>query len=291
MREVGFIDRLDYLFINNVGVKIPENQFDFTDKIIITNFSDKTDLFETSTLKRMYFWALMNPNDKILYLHTKGVSYTKEDSRIRGIRDWVDFMLYCNVHHHQKCIEMLDYVDVVGCDYRSKIFHNGDPNHYSGNYWWATAKYIKSLSIYELNEKYDAEWWLFRNNPTFVNIHKCPYGHYENPYPKIFYVDAVDGKVDKIIDNLKNLEDLKIFYGIEGNYQDVTNICHEKLITDNILTIPAGDGERNQIFGDHIHGVVKHIKIGLVEHSFYEEIRYPIQFIEKRYILTKYEIL
>ncbi|CAH6418380.1 Hypothetical protein HVR_LOCUS123, partial [uncultured virus] len=49
--------------------------------------------------------------------------------------------------------------------------------------------------------------------------------------------------VDEILNNLKNFRDLRIFYGIEGNYQDVTDICHNKLITDNILTIPAGDDE------------------------------------------------
>ncbi len=55
---------------------------------------------------------------------------------------------------------------------------------------------------------------------------------------------------------------MKIHYGVEDNYIDVTNVCYSKLIFDGVLEIPAGDDNRAKIFGDPLYQVVKHIKIG-----------------------------
>lgn len=55
---------------------------------------------------------------------------------------------------------------------------------------------------------------------------------------------------------------LKVYYGIEGKYIDVTEKALQNCLQNNILTIPKTDGERGRIFGDPIFGVVKHIKIG-----------------------------
>lgn len=54
---------------------------------------------------------------------------------------------------------------------------------------------------------------------------------------------------------------IEINYGVLNNYIDVTNICYSKLIINNILTIPAGDGNRANIFGDPLHGTLKSIFI------------------------------
>jgi FkbM family methyltransferase len=54
---------------------------------------------------------------------------------------------------------------------------------------------------------------------------------------------------------------MSIYYGVENNYIDVTYICHLRLKADGVITIPASDDKRAQIFGDPVYGVVKHIKI------------------------------
>jgi len=54
---------------------------------------------------------------------------------------------------------------------------------------------------------------------------------------------------------------MSIYYGIENNYIDVTYICHLRLKEDGVITIPASDDKRANIFGDPVYGVVKHIKI------------------------------
>lgn len=54
---------------------------------------------------------------------------------------------------------------------------------------------------------------------------------------------------------------MQIFYGIHSNFIDVTSICIEKLLINNNISIPSQDVNRCQYFGDHISGVLKHIKV------------------------------
>ena len=54
---------------------------------------------------------------------------------------------------------------------------------------------------------------------------------------------------------------MKINYGISNNSIDVTNICIEKLLNNNIITIPDGDNNRAAYFTDPLFGVLKKIII------------------------------
>lgn len=55
---------------------------------------------------------------------------------------------------------------------------------------------------------------------------------------------------------------MEILYGIEGNYKNITDIVKNiVLLNNNNFTIPSSDGERANLFGDHIYGTLKHLKI------------------------------
>ena len=54
---------------------------------------------------------------------------------------------------------------------------------------------------------------------------------------------------------------MKFFYGIENNYIDVTFEVLENCLSENIISIPLSDTERSAIFGDHLFGIVKNIKV------------------------------
>jgi FkbM family methyltransferase len=54
---------------------------------------------------------------------------------------------------------------------------------------------------------------------------------------------------------------MKIYYGLDDVLIEVTNICMEKLLTNNIITIPAGDLNRANYFTDPLVGVHKKIII------------------------------
>uniref|UniRef100_A0A6C0J303 Methyltransferase FkbM domain-containing protein n=1 Tax=viral metagenome TaxID=1070528 RepID=A0A6C0J303_9ZZZZ len=54
---------------------------------------------------------------------------------------------------------------------------------------------------------------------------------------------------------------MKIFYGIENNKLDVTEICNKLLKKNDIITIPKGDGNRAYYFTDKNPGLLKSIFI------------------------------
>jgi hypothetical protein len=54
---------------------------------------------------------------------------------------------------------------------------------------------------------------------------------------------------------------MEFFYGIEGNYTDITKQVFEKCYSDNKIFIPKNDIIRPLIFGDPIPSVVKNIKV------------------------------
>lgn len=54
---------------------------------------------------------------------------------------------------------------------------------------------------------------------------------------------------------------MKIYYGVSYNLIDVTDICMEKLLSNNIISIPSGDVTRANILTDPQFGVVKKIYI------------------------------
>ena len=54
---------------------------------------------------------------------------------------------------------------------------------------------------------------------------------------------------------------MKFFYGIPNNNIEVTEICYNKLMLNNIITILDGDGNRALHFTDPIFGILKYIYI------------------------------
>lgn len=54
---------------------------------------------------------------------------------------------------------------------------------------------------------------------------------------------------------------MKIYYGKNANVIDVTQICMNKLMSNNIITIPKGDTIRDSYFSDPLPGIHKDILI------------------------------
>ena len=54
---------------------------------------------------------------------------------------------------------------------------------------------------------------------------------------------------------------MQIFYGVENIKKDVTEICLNQLLKENIITIPSGDHNRATFFSDPIFGIVKSVFI------------------------------
>lgn len=70
---------------------------------------------------------------------------------------------------------------------------------------------------------------------------------------------------------------MKIYYGITNNHIDVTEICSEKLKTNNIIYIPSSDVTRANYFTDPLYGIHKKIIIDhndtLTEYDEYSNLK------------------
>ena len=271
----GLLKKLDAIYINNVGIEIDTHMFN-DEKIIIMNYSSRIDGWENTTLKIMHFYALTHPEDKLLYLHTKGCSHDKNSPINVNIRSWVEYMLYALVHNHDGCTEILDYVDTVGVSYEKPSSYGPRKwtAHFSGNFWWVNAAYYSTNPIYNIEEKYDAECHHFNGSPRFVNLFKLT-GMYGASYPVATYADKIEDNIKEYLRILPQMSSMRIFYGTRKVFIDVTEICVQKCVKNNIFYIPPDSGARDELFGDPMYGVHKFIKIGSIEVSENEEIRLP----------------
>lgn len=78
----------------------------------------------------------INEGDKVLYIHNLGAT---GDSIYK--QSWRKYLTYFNIEKWEECIKALDNgYDTCGVDFRT----NPVP-HYSGNFWWANASYLKTL--------------------------------------------------------------------------------------------------------------------------------------------------
>lgn len=60
---------------------------------------------------------------------------------------------------------------------------------------------------------------------------------------------------------------MQIFYGSSEVWIDVTDICREKLICNDSITIPSGDSKRAYYFTDPLPGVLKKIRIDMIDYD------------------------
>lgn len=190
-----FFSKIDFLFINNIGIELDEDKYkEISEKIIIVNFSDDVSLFECCTIKQMITFSKLNPDYKILYLHTKGVSHVNNTALFHIIKSWSYYMLYSLVDKMNDCISVLDDYDTVGCNYQIALENNISP-HYSGNFWWARASYLKKLNMLDFKVKHDAELKIFSKSPLWFNTHNL-----DNMYGRAHHINEYKNHVDNAFD-------------------------------------------------------------------------------------------
>lgn len=160
---------------------------------VLSSFGKKFILKDVTTSGDEWF-TLQNlqyersDDDLVLYIHTKGVTRFNTStykafnrtfnapSIYENVTQWRDLMEFFLIRHYKKCIQLLnDGHDTVGINFCT------DPNHYSGNFWWCTGKYLKTLNY----EKNMPEEWILHNTDTNCSLFQSPlrgYGHYFTGY-------------------------------------------------------------------------------------------------------------
>lgn len=134
--------------------------------------------------------------DKILYLNGLGVT---NDSIYK--QSWRKYLSYFNIIKWEGCIKALDNgYDVCGVDWRTH-----PTPHYSGNFWWANASYLKTLpKIQTLNKENSPRVLTLRHNAEmYIGMNpnvKPRVLHQSNisQYSRHLYLYSEDNYIDKI---------------------------------------------------------------------------------------------
>jgi hypothetical protein len=152
--STGLIQKVDWIYVNNVGQELPSDyftKFEQSSKFVLNNYSTDANLFELPTLYLLKVFSMNNKRVKVLYLHTKGISRYYDKNLTKNIKAWTDYMTYFLIEKHDECIKFLDTYYTVGVNLLK--------NHYSGNFWWAMSDYLAIVNG-RMVCKYDAEWWI-----------------------------------------------------------------------------------------------------------------------------------
>mgnify|MGYP003642165195 CR=1 FL=1 len=151
-----------------------------------TTYPTTSSIGETDTLRAIYQHCQNNPNDKILYLHSKGATRGAN----LNVQAWVDYMEYFLIEKYDKCLQKLKNYDTVGVEY-SEL----PKQHYSGNFWWANASYINTLRPFETglqtsiinNPRWYCEFWLLDNICNPCSLHQSCVDLYATEYKEHNY--------------------------------------------------------------------------------------------------------
>lgn len=161
----GLIQEADYI---HFGVNGDQELFNVPKKAIIkrnTNWKE-----ETETLISLKNFAEENPEYKILYLHTKGVS-----KGTLATNAWRLMMEYFVIDKWKECVNMLNTYDCVGSNLNpvgETLWGDGSITkpiegsyNFTGNFWWANGKHINTLnhSFLYTNYRVDRELWIGSN--------------------------------------------------------------------------------------------------------------------------------
>lgn len=148
----------------------------------------------------------------VMYWHLKGVSQLQH----AGLHDWRKYLEYWTIDRWQDNVANLDLgYETCGTNLITDPFLGIDRvprnwNHYSGNFWWARASYIKKLNPlphpddykpgsnsqltgYPIDDnkwfRFDHEAWICSGKPKAFELHRSPGGNHdlEGSYPGWHY--------------------------------------------------------------------------------------------------------
>ena len=185
----GLIGAADYI---HFGVNGDNELFNVPDKVVVVQNRNWKE--ETETLISLRDFCNRNPDYKVLYFHTKGVS-----KGTLTVNAWRLMMEYFVIDKWRECVEKLNEYDCVGSNLSpvgETLWSNGSITkpvegtyNFTGTFWWANAKHIQTLNDDLLYSDYriDRELWIGSNpnsNPTTLY----------QPYECNLYMDLYDEK-------------------------------------------------------------------------------------------------
>lgn len=173
---------------------------------ITMRHSPDVTIHEKWALGKVYTLSREHPNARILYIHTKGVRWR---NLVEQARDWRRMMEYFLIDGYERCLNLMysGKYDTVGCNLRRIGIIPSDPTfaHYSGNFWWATAKYINTINedpndFASCYSPEMTEGWIGRG-PMWrpACLHQSWTNHYIGTYPESRYIESPEPELMQIV--------------------------------------------------------------------------------------------
>lgn len=190
----GLGDACDSLTVTVVGQGIGKvdklfYNLSFYSKVKIIFASHNLRQYEFPGIEMVQQIARNDPNAKILYFHSKGVTHFNRSTE-QAARLWRRYMEYFVIEHWEDCVDALDEVDLCGVDWT--ISTSGLP-FFAGNFWWARAQYITTCHL-EKNNRFNCEGFIGTGSrPNAKTLHQSgmnpkvlklfPYENFPHFYP------------------------------------------------------------------------------------------------------------
>lgn len=118
-------------------------------------------------------------NTPMLYLHTKGLSYSNPDLK-KNVDAWVRYLDLYVINKWEECVDSLKENDAAGG------FYVEDPKHFQGNFWWVNSDYLKNLpkiTNENVSEYNRGEFWILSETDKVYPLSGVtPVDMYQNYY-------------------------------------------------------------------------------------------------------------
>lgn len=86
-------------------------------------------------------------SDYIFYFHTKGASKLKNKNKYKRESNWRNLMQYFNIERVKNVFKIFDRTDFNTYGVLLETVNNSKNIIYSGNFWWLTGEYAKTIDI------------------------------------------------------------------------------------------------------------------------------------------------
>lgn len=123
--------------------------------------AEADDGWEQVTLNPLHHHVKENPNEWVLYAHTKSAANTTSFNS-----EWRKSMTYFNIIRWKELVEphLGDVnVDTIGCHWCLNSF-------WGGTYWWARASYLARLEPPLMESRHQAENWVGSGKPRIIDL-------------------------------------------------------------------------------------------------------------------------
>jgi len=168
--QLTLLNAIKEPFELNIGLSVSDESYDYDN--ILNNMNPKIIRYKENEFLTLNLIQQddINDDDYIFYFHTKGASkintelYEKESS-------WRKNLNYYLITKYTEVIYNLKKYNTFG--YQLEELDNGI-EIYSGNFWWATGAYIKTINTINVDKsnRYNAELNFIQNgknwNPYFI---------------------------------------------------------------------------------------------------------------------------